>query len=259
MNKLNTERSREEGVKCDGMKEDSVEFSPIVYWKEPLPELLPLDLEGPSKPAQGEVKSQQPTLVKVNLKETSSTSKASLTASQDKKVEQMKWRSEVESVWLDKHRVEEAEAKYYGQKGGEQKKIVAQKKVASAPVTEVLKNVEVTKKAEKTENDDCEDDLTYEDHLEIIKSDNLEMKESLRTLTDVVLKLQERIKNLEDSNCNQLVRHDFLLNPANLCNPSLLCLSRAPRTKGLTWVTISVSAGSMMTVSVITIMKMNKI
>merc|ERR1712154_466269 len=78
-----------------------------------------------------------------------------------------------------------------------------QRKVRIEPTTQGLTRVEISKKFEKPRSDECEDDLTYEDHLEIIKSDNLEMKESLRTLTDVVLKLQERIKHLEDSNFRQ--------------------------------------------------------
>ena len=214
MNKLNTQRSREEPAKSGGMKEDSVEFSPIVYWKEPLPEVLPLDLEEPSKADQAGVKSQPAKLVKVNLTETSSTSTASPTASQDKNVEQIKRISSslVESVWVDKYRFEEAETKYYGQKGREERKMKSstQRKVRIEPTTQGLTRVEISKKFEKPRSDECEDDLTYEDHLEIIKSDNLEMKESLRTLTDVVLKLQERIKHLEDSNFKQPVTKDFI-------------------------------------------------
>ena len=49
MNQLNTERSREDQTKMEHSKDDladSPEFSPIVYWREPLPEVLPLlDLE----------------------------------------------------------------------------------------------------------------------------------------------------------------------------------------------------------------------
>ena len=75
------------------------------------------------------------------------------------------------------------------------------------PTTEV----EIDKLSEqiptRSEEHEEDDELTYEDHLEIIKSDNLEMRESLRTLTDVVFKLQERVKHLEDSNNKQSVKH----------------------------------------------------
>ena len=48
MNQLNTERSREDKTKteqCQDDSADSPEFSPIVYWKEPFPEVLPLEIE----------------------------------------------------------------------------------------------------------------------------------------------------------------------------------------------------------------------
>ena len=55
MNKLNTQRSREEREEPDNNEgtrqesEETTEFSPIVYWKEPLPEVLPLDLDEQKK------------------------------------------------------------------------------------------------------------------------------------------------------------------------------------------------------------------
>ena len=212
MNKLNTQRSREEREEPDNNEgtrqesEETTEFSPIVYWKEPLPEVLPLDLDEQKKSELDTTDlslCQTTAIVTVTNTPSSTTSSLYRTAGQSKEIAS----SLVRSVWLDKYKFEEAEVKYFSQQEDRQRRTEAERKVTAEPTTEV----KIDKLSEqipiRSEEHEEDDELTYEDHLEIIKSDNLEMRESLRTLTDVVFKLQERVKHLEDSNNKQSVKH----------------------------------------------------
>ena len=88
-------------------------------------------------------------------------------------------------------------------------------KVPSKPQSKVVNTTKLELKPQQlfqpnNEHEEGDKDLTLEDHLAIFKSDNLQMKQSIRNLTDFVQRLQERIKCLEDSNTKTSVNHSAI-------------------------------------------------
>ena len=190
MNQLNTERSREDHTKTEHFKDDSVdspEFSPIVYWKEPFPEVLPLDIEEEPASVSG-VSASCPPPGPGNLTASSS----SLRSSQQSRA---LGGSLVSSVWLDKYKYEDAEIKYYRlqSKGEKSKPSMEETKVRPASRSDQF--FQTSTKLEQEE-----DDRTFEDYLERFATDNVEIRKTLMSLNDCVMQLQERIKNLEQGN-----------------------------------------------------------
>merc|ERR550532_2120041 len=172
MNQLNTERSREDQTQAEHCKDDSVgspEFQSSVYWKEPFPEVLPLPLDIEEEPA------------KVSASPAASSS--SVRSSQRSRA---LGSCLVSSVWLEKAKYEEAEVKYYRLQSRAEK---------SKPTMEVPHSDQFVQTS--TALDQEEDDLTFEDYLERFARDNVETRRPLMSLTDCVVQLQERIKNLE--------------------------------------------------------------
>ena len=190
MNQLNTERSREDQTKTEHFKEDSVdspEFSPIVYWKEPFPEVLPLDIEAePAKVSGDSAAASCPTPGKLTA------SSSTLRSSQQSRALGC---CLVSSVWLDRYKYEEAELKYYRlqSKGEKSKPTMEETKVRPPPPSDQFPQT-------STKLEQEEDDGTFEDYLERFATDNSAIRNTLMSLTDCVRQLQERIKNLEQGN-----------------------------------------------------------
>ena len=249
MNQLNTERSREDQTDDDYFKDDSVdspEFSPIVYWKEPFPEVLPLDIEEePAKVSGDSALSSCPT-----------PGPGSLTASASTQRSSQQTRALggclVSSVWMERSKYEDAELKYYRlqSKGEKSKPTMEETKVRPPPRSDQF--FQTSTKLEQEE-----DDRTFEDYLERFATDNVEIRKTLMSLNDCVMQLQERIKNLEQGN-KKLAVNKILFSPL-ICPIVAFYLVRAPclrldlKAKVLTWATPLVSAASMMIVCVIQI------
>ena len=201
MNQLNTERSREDQTKTEHFKEDSVdspEFSPIVYWKEPFPEVLPLDIEAePAKLSGDSGPSLCPTPGKLTA--SSSTQRSSQQS-------QALGSCLVSSVWLDRYKYEDAEIKYYRlqSKGEKSKPTMEETKVRPPPSSDQFPQT-------STKLEQGDDDLTFEDYLERFATDNQEIRATLMSLTDCVTTLQERVKNLEQGNRKLAVTKYFPL------------------------------------------------
>ena len=195
MNQLNTERSREDKTKteqCQDDSADSPEFSPIVYWKEPFPEVLPLEIE------------EKPGKVPADSAPSSCPAPGNLTASSSAPRSSQESRALssclVSSVWVDRYKYEDAEAKFYQQKNQEEKSEPTKPPKPAKPAMEEKVRPPSPSKPSSPNLEQEEDDRTFEDHLEKVARDNLEIRKTIRGLTDCVMQLQERIKNLEQEN-----------------------------------------------------------
>ena len=198
MNQLNTERSREDKTQteqCQDDSADSPEFSPIVYWKEPFPEVLPLEIE------------EKPGKVPADSAPSSCPAPGNLTASSSTPRSSQESRALssclVSSVWLDRYKYEDAEAKFYQQKNQEEKSEPTKPPKPAKPAKPAMEEKvrpPLPSKPSSPKLEQEEDDRTFEDHLEKVARDNLEIRKTIRGLTDCVMQLQERIKNLEQEN-----------------------------------------------------------
>ena len=208
MNQLNTERSREDQTKNEHLKEDSVdssEFSPIVYWKEPLPEVLPLDIE------------EEPAKVSVDSAPSSCPTPGDLTASSSTLRSSQQSRALscclVSSVWVDRYKYQDAEVKYYQLKSQEEKsKPTMEEREVPPPHSDqsfqTSTKLNPEKEKEKEEEEE-EDDRAFEDYLERLATDNLEIRKTVSQLTDCVMQLQQRIKTLELGNKKLSVKNYY--------------------------------------------------
>ena len=200
MNQLNTERSREDQTKNEHFKEDSVdssEFSPIVYWKEPLPEVLPLDIE------------EEPAKVSVDSTPSSCPTPGNLTASSSTLRSSQQSRALscclVSSVWVDRYKYQDAEVKYYQLKSQEQKSKPTMEAREVRPPPHSDQSFQTSTKLDPEE----EDDRAFEDYLERLATDNLEIRKTVSGLTDCVMQLQQRIKTLELGNKKLSVKNYY--------------------------------------------------
>jgi len=174
MNKKNKKKTLE-SIKVDEAKAvelnpTSPEFSPALYWREPIPEVEILDFDQP-KPSCSEPKLKKP-----------KTNEISRALQQDS------------SVWLDKYKYEDAESKYFSKSPSKSSEKNALKKTDKEKKSVTRKETENAKKNSK-------DDRTLEDHIADFKSDNQEFRKNLLLLTGIVSKLQERVSNLEQKPC----------------------------------------------------------
>ena len=194
MNQLNTERSREDQTQAEHCKDDYVgspEFQSSVYWKEPFPEVLPLPLDIEEEPAK--VSTSTSTSASASASCPPGNPAASSSSVNSSQRSRALGSCLVSSVWLEKAKYEEAEVKYYRLQSRAEKS----KPTMEVPHSDLVQT--------STALDQEEDDLTFEDYLDRFARDNVETRRTLMSLTDCVIQLQERIKNLELGNKKQPV------------------------------------------------------
>jgi len=197
MNKINKQKSKEtikEGkVKDTEKKEDSkplsstsTEFSPILYWREPIPEVDILDLELPPTSNANQATSNKSNFLDQN-------------------------------VWMNKHKFDDAESAYHEKKSKQNQNLnqsepnaidsspktnsmVQDVTPSCKPKTKTSKKEKKNKKAQKVEPTKAEnknEEKTLEEYIEMFKEENQEFKQNLKMLTDVVHQLQLRVDYLE--------------------------------------------------------------
>jgi len=204
MNKINRQKSKETFKECKAKdtdkKEESIqlsststEFSPILYWREPIPEVDILDLELPP------------------------------TSSSNPKVINSSKNFLDQNVWIDKHKFNDAESAYYEKKSkanpnskqSEMHPIDSSPKTISKsqdmpPSHEIKSKFKTSKKGMKENGraqnvpevypqhvGNMNDEKTLEEYIEMFKEENQEFKENLKILSDVVHQLQLRVDYLE--------------------------------------------------------------
>ena len=159
----------------------SPEFSPILYWREPIPEVEIVDLD------------PQPSTSKNIKKESKGKSKEQTKIYPLGKIMQQKeYNISIfiildQNEWPNKQQCNDAEKRYHEKEATKTKNTKVDKK-CSAPSPKTVISPSVT-----------DDDRTLEEHLEGFKNDNSELKKNLLKLTEIVGKLQERVLNLENN------------------------------------------------------------
>merc|ERR1719369_248155 len=226
-------------AKCNmesSIKEQTIEFSQLVYWRDPFPEITPLKQET----STDETKPDLP--IEVKIKDISIENLVSNTSLPSKvetlpKVEEANKKDDafikisLDSVWLEKYKYDDAETKYY-QKLAKQDEYEVKLNVVTKPqnnvkhtselsntyrnenehnntkeFSEELKEVKTItaievpgEKKNNTEGTNIkpEENSSLEDRLKILEEENAEFKQSLLHLSSCVKKLEERVRNLED-------------------------------------------------------------
>ena len=160
----------------------STEFSPILYWREPIPDVEILSLETPT----------------IGAGSTSSSLKSS--------DEELKRCLSIDkTIWLDKYKCDDAEAKYQakmaqeekGSKINENKKDQLTKSKKKKDEKKTRNQVDHLIAAENTYEIKDYGDKTLEDVLEDFRCDNERFRTKLIGLTKLVGNLQIRIGHLE--------------------------------------------------------------
>ena len=193
MNKKNKKKTLE-SIKVDEAKAvelnpTSPEFSPALYWREPIPEVEILDFDQP-KPSCSEPKLKKPKANEISR----ALQQGILIQNTNKFVEKSNTYFVDSSVWLDKYKYEDAESKYFSKSPSKSSEKNALKKTDKEKKSVTRKETENAKKNSK-------DDRSLEDHIADFKSDNQEFRKNLLLLTGIVSKLQERVSNLEQKPC----------------------------------------------------------
>ena len=210
-------------------KEQIQEFSPTVYWREPLPDIAPLEVENMMQ--QKIIDKDVPK--KITAKTMGKNKNSDKLSLEDKinaknpeksKAEKTDNLSSfgcdpqcLENVWLDKCKYEDAEVKYYQNIARQLKTEVKQNiietgknvdrcskssngakpiKVKNTNIKEIVskpENIEVKHKSAK----DKKTNLSLEDQLKRLEAENIQFKQSLSHLSYFVRKLEERVTNLE--------------------------------------------------------------
>ena len=191
MNKINDQKSKEKkkvkqnekkkqssSASNETLASSSTEFSPIVYWREPIPDVEILGLE-PS--CNSEV--------------------VSLTKSSDDELKRC-LSLDNKSVWLEKSKCDDAEAKFHVKKSHEAKKSSTEEKDEDKSKSKPKKTAGQQGKApENTTNKDYEindyGDKTLEDVLEDFRCDNERFRTKIIGLSQIIDNLQIRIGHLE--------------------------------------------------------------
>ena len=173
MNKVNANKSREAVIMEEKKIEPTpppTEFSELNYWREPIADVNLVELD--PLPSQ---------VVKKDEKENSLRKNLSLD----------------NSVWLDKHKFEEAEKKYFEKKQTKTTEVKEKKTESSTKI-----------KSEKTQvkTEQVEDEEEVSDNIKKLKiqaedysKENGKLRNDLIDLTQLVQGLQKRIDKLESS------------------------------------------------------------
>ena len=193
MNKINDQKSQEKKKEKKKQKQkqspstsnetsasSSPEFSPILYWREPIPDVEILGLEPADNAEIG------------NITNSSKTSEDELKRclSLDSK-----------TVWFDKSKCEDAEVKFQAKKAQEAKKSSTKEKKKNR--TESKPKATDGKQAKTQENTIGElndyGDKTLEDVLEDFRCDNDRFRTKIIGLSQIIENLQIRIGHLEST------------------------------------------------------------
>merc|ERR1711971_1454575 len=193
MNKINDQKSKEKkkvkqtekkkqssSASNETLASSSTEFSPIVYWREPIPDVEILGLE-PS--CNSEV--------------------VSLTKSSDDELKRC-LSLDNKSVWFEKSKCDDAEAKFHVKKSHEAKKSSTKEKQEDKLKSKLIKTPGQQEKIqENITNEDYEindyGDKTLEDVLEDFRCDNDRFRTQIIGLSQIIENLQIRIGHLEES------------------------------------------------------------
>lgn len=156
----------------------SPEFSPIVYWREPIPDVEILGLEAS---CNSEI--------------------VSVTKSSDDELKRC-LSLDNKSVWFEKSKCDDAEAKLHVKKSQEAKKSSTKEKHEDKSKSKPKKSAgQQGKASEKTTNKDYEindyGDKTLEDVLEDFRCDNDRFRTQIIGLSQIIDNLQIRIGHLE--------------------------------------------------------------
>ena len=171
MNKVNANKSREAVIMEEKIEPTPpTEFSELNYWREPIAEVNLVELD--PMPSQ---------VVKKDEKENSLRKNLSLD----------------NSVWLDKHKFEEAEKKYFEKKQTKTTEIKEKKTESSTKI----KAKETQVKTEQVEDDEkvSENIKKLKIQAEDYSKENGKLRNDLINLTQLVQGLQKRIDKLESS------------------------------------------------------------
>ena len=226
MNKINENAppNTSEGLESqiEQLKNNQIqEFSPIVYWKDPLPDIEPLEEKSVEEENTIYIENLIPDIEQENgkiqtvfledliplLKGKAKNKGTLVSKNSDHKSDDKKKYKEIntdmiQTVWLDKSRYEDAEMKYHKNLATHQDaqanfiqsnnlKTFNEKKKKSR------KNVEPTK-IEPYLGEKCETKSSLEKKVKNLEDKNSEFKISLVQLNELVKRLEERVTNLED-------------------------------------------------------------
>ena len=198
MNKINDQKSQEKKKEKKKQKKpapstsneietlttsSSPEFSPIVYWREPIPDVEILSLDSS------------------NNAEISNTTKSP--KSPDDELKRC-LSLDTKTIWFDKSKCEDAEAKFQAKKSQEAKK--SSTKVKKEDMTK-SKPENANEKQAKLQEDTIREgyepndygDKTLEDVLEDFRCDNERFRTQIIGLTQIIENLQIRIGHLEST------------------------------------------------------------
>jgi len=191
MNKINDQKSKEKkkvkqiekkkqssSTSNETLASSSPEFSPIVYWREPIPDVEILGLEAS---CNSEI--------------------VSVTKSSDDELKRC-LSLDNKSVWFEKSKCDDAEAKLHVKKSQEAKKSSTKEKHEDKSKSKPKKSAgQQGKASEKTTNKDYEindyGDKTLEDVLEDFRCDNDRFRTQIIGLSQIIDNLQIRIGHLE--------------------------------------------------------------
>ena len=197
MNKINDQKSQEKKKEKKKQKQpapstsnenetlasSSPEFSPIVYWREPIPDVEILSLDS----------SNNAEILDITKSPKSPDDELKRCLSLDNK-----------TVWFDKSKCEDAEAKFQAKKAQEAKKsFTKEKKEDRTKSKPENTNEKQAKLQENTIREGYEPndygDKTLEDVLEDFRCDNERFRTQIIGLTQIVENLQIRIGHLEST------------------------------------------------------------
>ena len=197
MNKINDQKSQEKKKEKKKQKQpapstshenetlasSSPEFSPIVYWREPIPDVEILSLDS----------SNNAEILDITKSPKSPDDELRRCLSLDNK-----------TVWFDKSKCEDAEAKFQAKKAQEAKKSFTKEKKEDRTKS---KPENTNEKQEKLQENTIREgyepndygDKTLEDVLEDFRCDNERFRTQIIGLTQIVENLQIRIGHLEST------------------------------------------------------------
>merc|ERR1712179_332695 len=206
MNKINDQKSQEKKKEKKKQKQkqpapstsnenetlasSSPEFSPIVYWREPIPDVEILSLDSS------------------NNAEISNTTKSP--KSPDDELRRC-LSLDTKTIWFDKSKCEDAEAKFQAKKSQEAKlsstKVKKEDRKKSKPKNTNEKQAKVQEDTirEGYEPNDY-GDKTLEDVLEDFRCDNERFRTQIIGLTQIIVNLQIRIGHLESTPTEEAFR-----------------------------------------------------
>merc|ERR1711892_1302260 len=237
-NDVTTDAKPEDALILSNKEEEDIEqpkneqeFSPIVYWRDPLPDLAPLEVEHIRHQDVKYLHDNVPDVVQnwtsyvysstnenenkngnsksKNKKEKSKSGELKETSIENNDLKKVgKHSLGFENVWLDKTKYDDAEVKHYqrlatqlnkavkrekgSNKSSNRSKMIGTKKARDAEmITDQKTEVNQKSMKEKTDN------LSPEEHLQILELENTEFSQSLSQLSTIVRSLEERVTHLE--------------------------------------------------------------